>query len=307
MRKVIGGDGSDTTTATAAWLAGGNQFLMANLYLIGEVGDPLALWLTDWEAPLLWSAWGTFQPAVIKRGSVASKIGLAVDSLDITWSPKAASLTSSVKTANPYQLGQMGIYDNWKVRIWTVYMPTAGDANTFGASELFGGRVADTTIERGDIQFKVNSFLDVVNQNVPTNVIELLNTAASYAGATPPPGFNHIPQFNVVTGNSTTTIEGDCTNLGPHQVFSTNAFQHGYMVFNNGPFATLAGVWSAIQQNVSVTIGGINYNQFLLYAPLPWAPTPGSDTFYVSGASPINQADGTYFGFPYVPNPEAAV
>lgn len=304
MRTVTGGNGSDTTSSVTAWLQSGGHLTLANLYLIGEPEDPLALWLTDWESPLVWSAWGTFQPAVIKRGTVSSKIGLDVESLDVTWSPKPAAFTQSISTANPYQLAQIGYYDNWKVRVWTVYMPTPGDANTYGASELFGGRIADSTIERGDLKFKVNSFLDVVNENVPTNVIELLNTAAAYAGATPPAGFSHVPQFNVIAGDSTTQVIGDQTYPVAHSILETNNVQHGYLVFNSG--GTLDGVWSAIQQNVEVTIGGTNYNQFILYAPLPWPPTPGVDTFYVSAASPINQADGDYVGFPYVPAPEAA-
>lgn len=307
MRKCTGGDGSDTTTAVRNWLAQGHAFTLANLYLIGEPADPRALYLTDWEAPLAWPVWGTFQPAVIKRSSVTSKIGFDVDTLDLAWSPKAGPFTASIETAHPYQLAQFGYYDNAIVRVWTCYMPTPGDANTYGCSELFGGRIAQSHIQRGAIQWKVNSFLDVVNQQVPTNVIELLNTAAAYTGATPPAGFSSIPHFSVVTGDSTNEINADQTSPHAHGILSTNVAQHGFLVFNSGPGATLAGVWSAIQQNTRVTIAGTDYNQFLLYAPLPWPPTPGVDTFYVSGAAPINQQDGSYFGFPYVPNPELAV
>src|SRR5258707_6259105 len=49
--------------------------------------------------------------------------------------------------SSPYQLSQMGFWDNWPVRVWTAYMPTKGDANTYGASELFGGRVARNSSE----------------------------------------------------------------------------------------------------------------------------------------------------------------
>jgi hypothetical protein len=138
-------------------------------------------------------------------------------------------------------------------------------------------------------------------------VIELLNTAAAYAGATPPAGFSVIPQCNVVTGNSPTQVNCDCTNIGPHHIFGTNVLQHGFLVFNAGAGSTLAGVWSAIQQNIVVNIGGTNYNQITLYSPLPWAPTPGVDTCYLSAASPINAADGSYVGFPYVPSPESGI
>ena len=314
MKTVLGGNGADTTASVAAWLSAGNQIRLANLYLLGEADDPLALWLTDYEAPLLWPCWGLFQPAVISRSAVTSAIGFQVNSLDLSWSPALSPFTQNVATTSPYQLAQAGFYDNWRVRVWTVYMPTPGDANTFGCSELFGGYIAESVIERGKIQFTVNSFLDIVlNQSIPNNVIELSNTAASYTGATPPKGFSNIPQFNVVTGDSPTQVIGDMTSPSAHSILNTNVCQHGYLVFNSGPGSTLGGFWAAIQQNIKVTLpGGYNapnsdYNQFLLYTSLPWAPTPGADTFYVSGAAPIDQSDGDYVGFPYVPDPSISV
>ena len=102
MRKVTGGNGTDTTASVKAWLQAGSEFRLANLYLIGEVEDPMALWLTDYESPLAWPIWGTFQPTVIKRGSVTSKIGLDVSSLEVTWSPQPVPFTQSVASASPY-------------------------------------------------------------------------------------------------------------------------------------------------------------------------------------------------------------
>lgn len=308
MKKCTAGDGSDSTAAVAAWLQANNKITLANLYLIGEVEDPMAFFLTDWETPLSWPVWGTFQPAVITRGTVTSKIGLEVSALDLTWSPAVGVFTQSVATASPYQLARIGYYDNWKVRVWTVYMPTPGDANTLGCSELFGGRWASVSVQRGKLSIKVNSFLDIVNEYVPLNVIELLNTVAGYTGATPPPGFVNIPQFDVVTGSSVNVVNGDQTSPNPHSILNTNNVSHGYLVFNDGPNATLAGVWAAIAQNTQVVINGQNFNQFELYGNgLPWPPTPGADTFYVSGASPINQQDGDYAGFPYVPSAQSAI
>ncbi len=311
MKKCTNGAGINSTATVLAWLSAGNDFTLANLFLIGEADDPAALWLTDWEAPLAWPIWGTFTPAVITRTSVTSSIGLDAEDMTLTWSPPSSPFTASVATANPYQLAQIGTYDNWKVRIWTVYMPTPGDANTFGCSELFGGRIADTTIQRGSLIFKVKSLMDVLHQQVPTNVIELLNTGASYAGATAPPDAGgNIPQFVCMGNDSVNAIVGDCTTPGyVHNIFGDNALRGGYMVFNAG--STLAGCWSAIQQNIAVHIGsdgrvadnpgGTKYNQFILYSVLPWPPAIG-DTFFVSAAAPINQADGEYYGFPYVPS-----
>ena len=153
----------------------------------------------------------------------------------------------------------------------------------------------------------MDSFLYVVGQQVPLNVIELLSSTAAYAGASPPAGFSVVPQFNVLTGDSNTVVEGDCTtaSIGLHYQFGTNVFQHGFMVFNSGPGSTLGGVWAAIQQNKGNVVNAVNANQFILFQNLPWPPTPYSggsgDTFYVSATAPINVADGEFVGFPYVP------
>lgn len=307
MKQVIGGDGSDTTAAVKAWLAANRSLALANLYLIGELEDPAALWLTDYESPLTWSPWGTFNPSVIKRGTVSSKVGLEVSALGLTWSPKPGSFTSTIGSASPYQLAPLGFYDNQKVRIWRCFLPSRGDANTFGACELFGGRIADTELSRGKIKWTVNSFLDVVNQKVPPNVIEITNTLAGYKGATPPPGLSRIPQFNVIAGSTPTNLILDCTFPTAHQIFAQNILSRGYLVFNGGAGATLPGVFSAIGTNQDILVSGIHYNQVILYTPLPWPPTPGVDTCFIAAPFPLNQADGSYFGFPYVPAPEQAV
>lgn len=303
MRQVYSGTGTNTTSTVAAALKAGDQFLMADLVLIGAPEDPKAIWLTNWESPLLWSLWGTYQPGNFERGEVACKTGLEVVTVSLRWSPSNITVTNDVSTTTPYQLARIGYYDNWPVRIWTAYMPTAGDANTWGASELFGGRVSECTVERGAINFTINSFLDVVNQYVPTNTIELLNTVASWRGAVPPAGLSVVPYFTVYTGSSTTQVYGDCTSPTPGQIFNQNALRGGYIVFKGG---SLDGVWSSILSNQHPSPGGHEVNDFVLYQPLPWTPTAG-DVFYATATSPINKADGDYYGFPYVPNPESGV
>ena len=309
MRVFRAGDGSDSTAAVQAYLADSlitEQLTVADLYLIGDPDDPMAFWLTNWDTSLQWPVWGTFRPAVISRGSVAFKVGLEVSTLDVKWSPPKGTFTNNVNTTSPYQLAIMGYFDNWPFRLWKLFMPTPGDASTLGACEWFGGRIADVEVKRGEINFTINSFLDVVNQYCPTNVIELLNTLAAYKGAAPPPGFTHIPQFNVIETSGTQFVYGDQTYPVAHSVLNTNVVRNGFLVFNSTPNATLGGVFSAIAQNFNMLIGGIHYSGFQLYTPLPWSPTPGVDTFYVSAPNKILQSDGDYYGFPYVPYPESA-
>lgn len=301
MRKVISGTGADSTAAVLAHLAANRQLILANLFLIGEPDDPKAVWLTDWDTPLLWSAWGTFYPSAIKRSKVSSKIGLEVSTLDVTWSPPLGSFTQSINTTSQYERARLGIYDGAVFRSWTVYMPTKGDANTFGASELFGGRVGNIKTQRGIVNLTINSFLDAVNQMVPTATIELTNTLAQFKAATPPAGLTQIPQFSVIAGSSTTLMICDATFPTPGQLFGTNLFRDGYLVFNAG--GTMDGLFSPVRGNLSS--GG--HNRVTVVAQFPWAPTPGVDTFYLSAPFPINQVDGQYVGFPYVPPPESAI
>jgi len=307
VKKVISGSGVDTTPTVIAALAAKTYFSLATLYLLGEPEDPAAFYLTDYETPLVYNLYGTFKRASISRGSIKSKIGLSVSNTTLRWSPPYTSPTSNVNTTSPYHLASLGFYDNWPVRMWTVYMPTPGDANTYGCSELFGGRIASTKVSRGSITFTVNSFLDVVNQMVPTNTIELLNTLAGFRGAVPPPGLSVCPQFNVHAGSSAIQIYGDCTSPTPGQIFSDNTFRNGFLVFNSPGGNTLGRVWASIISSQGPTVGGVQVNDFVLYQPLPWPPTAGVDTFFVSATSPINKDDGQYFGFPYVPNPETGV
>lgn len=270
----------------------------------------MAVRLTNWSSPLSWPLWGTFARASIKRGKITSQIGLQVDTLDLRWSPPLTAFGTTLSTMNPYQLAQSGFYDNKRVRLWRCVMPTPGDANTYGATPWFGGRIGDTIVSRGEIKFTVNSFLDAINQKVPPNVIELSNTFAGFAGNTPvlADAETSIPTFTVVAPSSTNQILGDCIQPTAHKIYGDDKFQFGFMVFLPG--STLAGYWSPIAFNGNYDAGGgTHYCQFDAYAAFPFAPTPG-DTFYVSTQWPVNlqaSAAGQYKGFPYVPDPMTAI
>jgi hypothetical protein len=309
MKRFLSGAGVDTTTEVRAWLKANKRVWAADLYLIGEPDDPMSFWLTNYESPLQWSLWGTFKSTVIKRGSIRSAIGLEAESLDLTWSPRNTLIATSIATASPYQLARLGWFDNMRVRMWRTYMPTPGDADTFGAAEWYAGWVGDIPSTVGSIQFSINSYLYALNQKVPTGIIEITNTLASYTGGVPPRGFTQMPQFRVIAGAGTTesVIYADQISPTPGSVPHTDTLNDGYIVFNGGAGQTLQGQFSVIGRNLGWLDGGsLNHTEIQLVSPLPWAPTPGVDTFYVSAQAPINKDDGDYYGFPYVPAPETA-
>ncbi len=302
MRTVTGGNGQDNTAAVAFWLSQQKQLTLATLYLIGEPEDPSAVWLTDWDTSLVYSIYGTFNRAVVTRGAVSSKVGFEVATLDVTWTPNNFNFTNDITSTSPYQQAILGKFDGATFRSWTAYMPTPGDADTFGCSELFGGRIGDCTVEQGAIKFTVNSFLDVVNQQTPGSVVETLNSIAGFKGATPPVGLTQVPTFAVVASTTQGVINAQCLTPTANQIFSVSAFQGGFLDFTSG---SLVGLFSAIEASNSVVVGGTTYNQFAVYTKFPWVPQIG-DQFYASATFPINQADGQYFGFPYVPDPSTA-
>lgn len=300
---MLSGDGTDTTATAKAYLLSHSDPFMANLYLIGEREDPGGQFLTDFEAPLNWPLYGTFKPGVTKRDTVRQKIGLAVDDFSFEWSPTVTPFTTDMATANPYQLARLHFYDAKPFKMFRTIGPARGDANTFGACVLFGGRVKNSSVERAKITFTIESSLNVINQLVPPNVIEVTNPLAAYKGATPvlEDGESIVARFTVASPSNVTVILGTCTAPTPGKRYGKDKFRFGYMVFTSG---ALKGQWSAIGSNVDFNAGrGVHYNQFSVYNPFPWDPQPG-DQFYVSTAYPV---DGAKSPFLHVPAPEASI
>lgn len=311
MRTVINGAGADSTAATQAYLNSTSKPIIRDLYIIGPPESPNALYLTNHEAPVLYRPYGKFMPAVVKREGVVAEIGLSAQALGITWTPNAsavASNTQNLSTASPYQLAAQHFYDNWPVLILRCYMPTPGDAETLGCAIWYGGRVRTCKPQRNKLVFNTKSYLDVVSQKVPSTVVEVTNTLASTSPVNLPPGSESIPVFSCIRPSTNDYIVADC--IGPHwnKIYPGNLFSGGFMVFLSGPGATLAGAWSAIGQNGMWTDGhGNKHSEFVIFSPLPWPPTPGVDTFYVSKTPPINVGEEGYYGFPWVPIPTAGV
>lgn len=300
---MIGGDGSDTTAATKSFLDTHSDPFMANLYLIGELEDPGAQFLTDFEAPLSWPLYGIFRPGVTKRDTITAKIGLEVDDFSFEWSPPITPFTTDMATANPYQLARLHFYDAKPFKMFRTIGPTKGDANTFGACVLFGGRIKKSTPARAKITFVIESSASVFNAMIPPNVIEVTNPVAAYKGATPvlADGETVVARFTAAGGSNSTVVLGTATAPTAGKIYGRDKFRFGYLVFTSGP---LKGKWSAIGGNADLNAGaGVHYNQFSLYNALPWDPQPG-DQFYVSTAYPV---DGTASPFLHVPAPEQSI
>ena len=313
MKTFLAGNGTDSSSATIAFLQGpgGQNFYEALLILIGETEDPDAIFLTDWDAPLLWRPWGLFQPGAVAKDKAASKFGFEVESLNLKWRPPLGTFTNILATTSQYQRARLGVYDNRRVRIWQTVMPTPGDADTYGACEYFGGWINSAEVVRGEISFDVSSYLSALSVKLPANVVENTSTLAAYMAGTPvlADGETSVPTFIVQTDSSSTVILADCIQPTAHKVYSTNKLMNGYLVFTSG---SLKGLMSAVLGNSNFNAGGgTHYNEIQCVSAFPWDPAPG-DRFYISMQPPVVPTDATggiyqCYDFPFLPDPETTV
>ena len=281
MRTFIDGSGADSTAAVLAHLSGRRQLLCADLvqlktYFQGEQWSQNRL-LAIADRALTWSHVGTFQPANITRGSVESKVGLDTVTLDLTWSLKDSDLLLTWTPADGskptlLQSFEAGIWDNGRVYLYRTVMPTPNDCDTFGACTVFAGRIAEARAIRTGVQLKVNSLTELFDLQLPPNLIEPTNVRSEYALGQAPAGLASVPNFTVQAGSTTSSILADCTSPNSGQLFADEVFDFGYLQFASG--GTCGNMFRSIRRS---TLNS-GHNQFLLYDPLPWAPTPG-ETF----------------------------
>ena len=175
MRKFLDGSGSDSTAAALAHLAANRELRFADLYVISTspnyAGQSLAktFLLTSHGAPLNWGHRGTFTPVNIERTGVQSKIGLEVDTLDITWAARDADVLLSGGSPATTLLTVMqgietGCFTRGNVEVWRCIMPTEGDCNTLGACLMFAGRIGNISQDRLVPKMTVISRLEALNK-----------------------------------------------------------------------------------------------------------------------------------------------
>ncbi len=95
-----------------------------------------------------------------------------------------------------------GVFDNATVELWRCLMPTLGDCNTLGACMMFAGRIGNLEPDRLKVKITVNSRLELLNVQVPTNIIEPTNVLAQYS-VRPACRRTGPTSFTVTSGSST--------------------------------------------------------------------------------------------------------
>jgi hypothetical protein len=319
VRTYINGAGADSTAAVLAYLAANRSLKRADLYVIspGPNFAGCALnksWLlTNWPSPLTYTPLKTFSPANIKRDGVKSKIGLEADQLKLTWYPVGTEmqLQSGGISLSLLQAFQGDVFDGGMISIYRVEMPTPGDCNTLGACLLFQGNIGDVEAGRSSIEISVNSRVELVNAQVPSNTVESTNVGAQYSIGAFPAGQATPPAFAVAADTTLTVLQaavyGSPSGFSPQN----GDYDFGYLAFH--PPGLLGGIYRDIRR--SLFSSGVA--EFYLYEPLPFLPASG-DLFTpllpvprdYAGAVALNESSPQWKispGFPYVPSPETGI
>lgn len=283
------------TPELIALLNGSAQFIMADLYTITLVtGTVLHYTSADIDithAGVTFSARGP----LIRRGTVRTVVGLEVDKLDLTVSPKPG-VGGHLLNGEPFIPASLqGALDGAMVMLQRAFL-SSWSLPPVGAVVMFYGRVSDVSGTRSAMPVDVKSALELLNTKLPRNLYQASCMHTLYDA-----GCAVNKAARTITGTVTgTNGTGQWLQSGLSQ--TPGWFDQGVLTFISGPNA-------GVQRTVKAHSAG----QFWFAFPLPTTPAVG-DIFSVYPGCDKTQATCSakfsnlprFRGFPFVPVPETA-
>jgi uncharacterized phage protein (TIGR02218 family) len=231
-----------------------------------------------------------------KKAKTHLKIGMDVDNLTFDVLPGSGTIERL-----PFlQAMRWGYFDGADLFYQRAYAPNGSSAIT-GALPMFKGRVADISFGRSILTFTINSYLELLNQNIPRNLFQAgcVNTLYDASCALDPNAFNDT---SIAGAGSTAKM------LLANFARADDYYDLGKVTMTGGALNGLSRPvrkWTAGQ--------GGNMGAILLGVPFPAAPMAG-DTFKVFAGCDKQQTTCAskfsnivnFRGTPYVPVPEVA-
>lgn len=289
-------------TANAAVLAflptagGTSSFARVDLYTITLIGGTV-LRYSGTDRPILINS-NTFSLGPkIKRGQISESRGVQVASLNVTFYCETTDLVLG-QAIIPF--ARNGGFDGAIVKLERAVGPTYD--NLLGTAIRFMGRMGPVTnICQTGFDFTVNSSLELLNANVPPDVIQPICHHSLYdAGCTLNPASFAVSK-TVLASPAPTTSSFSFTNTGP--TYPDGRFSLGKVVFGTG-------VNNGLIRSIKTQVGGL----VTLTLPLPAPPATGDAVTLYPGCDKLQATcSGTFSnlinfdGEPYVPVPETAL
>lgn len=293
------------TPELIALLNGSSQFIMADLYTIHLItGTVLCYTSADIDITYAGTTYSARGP-LIRRGTVRTVLGLEVDKLDMTISPKPG-MDGHLLDGQPFiPTALQGALDGAWVMLQKAFL-SSWALPPVGAVVMFFGRVSDVSGTRSALPVDVKSALELLNTKIPRNVYQASCMHTLYDG-----GCAVNKAARTVSGTVTGTNETGLwlqSNVGS----PSGWFDQGVLTFTSG---VNAGLQRTVKSFSNINTGaGSSYGyegQFTFALPLPSAPAVG-DTFSVYPGCDKTQSTCTdkfnnlprFRGFPYIPVPE---
>jgi uncharacterized phage protein (TIGR02218 family) len=225
------------------------------------------------------------------------KIGVETDTMTFDVIPGEAMVLGE-----PFlQACQDGTFDGATISIDRAFMPTYGDMAA-GIVNVFTGRVGEVDAGRSLATFTINSWLEVLNQQLPRNLYQV--TCLNLLGDSEC-GINleaHAANFTIAAGSTQAVLQITGTSG------SGTIYQLGKVIPQTG---LLAGLSRSIRD---CSFSGGNGTVTLL-GPLPSIPAIGTTVRLYQGCNkllndpngcPKFNNQGAFRGFPYIPQPDTA-
>lgn len=287
------------TPELIALLNASAQFTMADLYTITLVsGTVLRYTSADVNITRAGATFSCSGP-LVHRGNVRTVLGLEVDTLDLTISPRAVA--TDMAAAHTLQ-GQpfiaaclQGALDGAQVQLHRAFLsdwalPPVGEVL------MFSGRVSDVSGSRSVLKVAVKSDLELLNIKLPRNLYQASCLHTLY-------------DAGCAVNKAARTVIGTVTGVnGTGQWLQSNLGQPSAW-FSQGVLTFTSGVHAGVQRTVKDHGAGA----FTFALPLPGAPGvgdrfsvyPGCDKTQATCSAKFNNL-ARFRGFPYIPVPETA-
>lgn len=261
---------------------------------IAPPAEPTVLRYTDADVPISWEG-KTYQPLTISRGQVKLKRGVQVDSLDVRIFADENNLINGVPLI-PFILAKG--FDGGKLQLDRAFGPHYGQL--IGTLVWFVGRFGPiNNTGRTETNLKVNSWLEVLNVNMPRNLYQAPCLHTLYDE-----GCGVLRSAHKVTGTVVNNVVNGLLTFDSNLTNPDGFFDQGVLVMNEGPDA---GVKKTVKK-------GLANGLVTLVSPLTVEPEPGWTFSIYPGCDHTKATCSAKFnnllrfrGFPYIPVPETSV
>lgn len=274
-------------------LNSGRPFFKADLYT-WTFSDGTVLRTTNADIQLSFSG-NTFPSCApsVERTKVKLKVGVEVDSINITIKPRSIDRVSGLSWQAAARLGYL---DGATVLVETAYLETW--PTVVGTLHVFQGLVSDAYPERTQAKLTVKSDLELLAQPFPRNVYQSTCLRTVYDSGC---GVNKA-SFTA-TGTVAASPAPTLTSFKTGNAQAAGYFDQGVITFTSGANAGLKRTVKSYDPATGFTFA----------LPLPQPPAAGDTISVFAGCdrtlatcrSKFSNA-GKFRGFPWIPNPETA-